>query len=87
MYCGDNGGGIALFGDIKTMYESLPGEKVDVTVDGITFKYNRTLGTPTNYLINDDGDIIMTFVKNTLTEEYLPFRIVYNIQNRKTALR
>lgn len=65
----DNGGGIALFGDIKTMYESLPGEKVDVTVDGITFKYNRTLGTPTNYLINDDGDIIMTFVKNTLTEE------------------
>lgn len=65
----DNGGGIALFGDIKTMYESLPGEKVEVTVDGITFTYNRTLGTPTNYLINDDGDIIMTFIKNTLTTE------------------
>lgn len=65
----DNGGGIALFGDIKTMYESLPGEKVDVTVEGVSFKYNRTLGTPMNYLVNEDGDIIMTFIKNTLTTE------------------
>ncbi|MGI6270428.1 MAG: DUF5018 domain-containing protein [Candidatus Howiella sp.] len=65
----DNGGGIALFGDIKTMYESLPGEKVDMTIEGVAFKYNRTLGTPMNYLINDEGDIIMTFIKNTLTTE------------------
>lgn len=66
----DNGGGIALFdyGDakIKTMYENLPGEKVDLDLgDGITVKYNRTLGTPSNYLVDEEG-VKMVFTKNKI---------------------
>lgn len=66
----DNGGGIALFNTdqyrIKDMYEALDGVKVPVTIDGISFTYNRTLGTPTNYTVDRHGNVIMSFVKNTV---------------------
>ena len=37
--------------------------------------------------IREKWEKYLGYTTTTLTEEYLPFMIVYNIQNRKTALR
>ena len=44
------------------------GEKIGTEIDPIKFMFNRDLGTPSNYLINDKGEFIMAFVLNEVVE-------------------
>lgn len=74
----DHGGAIALFGDIKTMYEATEGEKVTLEFkDGNggtgnvvdTVEYNVTLGTPKYYGISDEGEYVMEFATDEIGED------------------
>lgn len=74
----DHGGAIALFGDIKTMYEATEGEKTTLEFkDGNggtgnvvdTVEYNLTLGTPKYYGLTDEGEYVMEFASDEIGED------------------
>lgn len=74
----DHGGALALFGDIKKMYEAIPGDKQHLefrdgnggtgnVVDSV--EYNVTLGTPSYYGVSKDNEYIMEFARDTLSKD------------------
>lgn len=52
---------IALYGVYKELYESIPGETVALTLDGVSLKYNKTYGVPVKAPLIRGNDISLDF--------------------------